>query len=130
MGAFNDRRIQAVMDGLDAGLPADPKVLFDTIVKEGRSDLTKKVAGMVGPNLWAGVKAADVREMLAQSQSLTSAMSGKRFVAEVLERKRNGMLEAVHGKEVSAKLIQQAENIKALAGRIDIPVRRAIRSPT
>jgi hypothetical protein len=123
MGAFNDKRIQAVMDGLDAGLPADPKVLFDTIVKEGRSDLTKKVANMVGPNLWAGVKAADVREMLDQSKGVTGAIDGRRFVSQVLERYRSGMLDAVHGKEISQKLLQQAQNIEALAGRLDIPVR-------
>jgi hypothetical protein len=123
MGAFNDKRIQAVMDGLDAGLPADPKVLFDTIVKEGRSDLTKKVSEMVGPNLWAGVKAADVREMLEQSKSVTGEIDGKRFVSQVLERYRSGMLEAVHGKEVTQKLLQQAQNIEALAGRLNIPVR-------
>src|SRR5580700_889290 len=123
MGAFNDKRIQAVMDGLDAGLPADPKVLFDTIVKEGRSDLTRKVSEMVGPNLWAGVKAADVREMLEQSKSVTGEIDGKRFVSQVLERYRSGMLEAVHGKEVTQKLLQQAQNIEALAGRLNIPVR-------
>jgi hypothetical protein len=123
MGAFNDKRIQAVVDGLDAGLPADPKVLFDTIVKEGRSDLTKKVAEMVGPNLWGGVKAADVRDMLEQSKSVTGEIDGKRFVSQVLERYRSGMLEAVHGKEVSQKLLQQAQNIEALAGRLNIPVR-------
>ena len=123
MGAFNDKRIQAVMDGLDAGLPADPKVLFDTIVKEGRTDLTKKVADMVGPNLWAGVKAADVREMLDQSKGVTGAIDGRRFVSQVLDRYRSGMLEAVHGKEVSRKLLEQAQNIEALAGRLDIPVR-------
>jgi hypothetical protein len=123
MGAFNDKRIQAVMDGLDAGLPADPKVLFDTIVKEGRSDLTKKVADMVGPNLWAGVKAADTREMLDQSKGVTGAIDGRRFVSQVLERYRSGMLEAVHGKDVSRKLLEQAQNIETLAGRLDIPVR-------
>ncbi len=123
MGAFNDKRIQTVMDGLDAGLPADPKVLFDTIVKEGRSDLTKKVAEMVGPNLWAGVKAADVREMLEQSKSVTGQIDGRRFVSQVLERYRSGMLEAVHGKEVTAKLLEQAQNIEALAGRLTVPAR-------
>jgi hypothetical protein len=121
MGAFNDKRIQAVMDGLDAGLPADPKVLFDTIVKEGRSDLTQKVANMVGPNLWAGVKAADVRDMLEQSKSLTGQIDGRRFVSQVLERYRSGMLEAVHGKAVTQKLLQQAQNIEALSGRLTIP---------
>ena len=124
MGPLNDRRIQAVMDGLESGLPADPKLLFDTLVKEGRSDLTKKVAELVGPNLWAGVKAADVREMLDQSKSLIPGeIDGRRFAQQVLDRQRNGMLDAVHGKEVSEQLLQQAQNVAMLDGKIDIGVR-------
>ena len=124
MGPLNDRRIQAVMDGLDSGLPADPKVLFDTIVKDGRSDLTKKISEMVGPNLWAGVKAADVREILEQSKSIDpGSIDGKRFVGQILERYRNGMLEAVHGQDMSAKLLRQAQAVEALNGRLDLPVR-------
>ncbi len=123
MGKFNDRRLQAVMDGLEAGLPADPKVLYDTVIKEGRTDLTKELEKIVGPVLWSGIKATDTREMLEQSKGVTGAIDGRRFVSQVLERYRSGMLEAVHGKEVSAKLLQQAQNIEALAGRLDIPVR-------
>lgn len=123
MGPLQDRRIQAVMDGLESGLPADPKILFNTIVKEGRSDLTKHIEKLVGPNLWAGVKAADVKEMLDQSKSIVPGqIDGRRFVQEVLERHRSGTLEAVHGKEVSTKLIKQAQTIAALDGKIDMPV--------
>ena len=51
-------------------MPADPKNLFDTLVKEGRTDLTRKVSELIGKNLWAGVKAADVQQMLEASKSL------------------------------------------------------------
>ena len=123
MGKFNDQRLQAVMDGLDAGLPADPKVLYDTVIKEGRTDLTKELEKIVGPVLWSGIKATDTREMLEQTKSVTGAVDGRRFVSQVMERYRSGMLEAVHGKDVSRKLLEQAQNIEALAGRLDIPVR-------
>jgi hypothetical protein len=121
---LQDARIQAVVKGLESGLPADPKVLFDTLVKEGRTDLTRKVAGLIGPNLWAGVKAADVQQMLEASKSLVpDVIDGNAFTREVLSRSRSGMLEAVHGKEASAKLLQQAQNVAALNGKLDIPVR-------
>lgn len=121
---LQDARIQAVMKGLESGLPADPKVLFDTLVKEGRTDLTRKVAQLIGPNLWAGVKAADVQQMLEASKSLVpDVIDGNAFTREVLSRHRSGMLEAVHGREASAKLLQQAQNIAMLNGKLDVAVR-------
>ena len=122
---LQDARIEAVVKGLESGLPADPKVLFDTLVKEGRSDLTRKIAQLIGPNLWAGVKAADVQQMLEASKSLVpDVIDGNAFTREVLSRSRTGMLEAVHGKEASAKLLRQAQNIAMLNGKLDIAVRQ------
>lgn len=122
---LQDARIEAVVKGLESGLPADPKNLFDTLVKEGRSDLTRKIAQLIGPNLWAGVKAADVQQMLEASKSLVpDVIDGNAFTREVLSRSRTGMLEAVHGKEASAKLLRQAQNIAMLNGKLDIAVRQ------
>lgn len=124
MGPLTDRHIQAVMNGLESGMPADPKVLFSTLVKEGRSDLTAKVREMVGSNLWAGVKAADVQEMLDASKTLIPGqINGRVFAKQVLERHRGNMLEAVHGREASAKLLKQAQDIEMLDGRLDVSAR-------
>lgn len=124
MGPLGDKNIQAVMSGLESGMPADPKNLFDTLIKEGRSDLTRQVRTLIGDNLWAGVKAADVQEMLDLSRTLVpDVIDGRTFAKQVLDRQRHGMLEAVHGREASTRLIQQAQNIEMLAGRLDIDVR-------
>jgi hypothetical protein len=124
MGPLTDRHIQAVMNGLESGMPADPKVLFSTLVKEGRSDLTAKVREMVGPNLWAGVKAADTQEMLDASKTLVPGqIDGRAFARQVLERHRGNMLEAVHGREASGRLLKQAQDIEMLDGRLDVSAR-------
>lgn len=118
---LTDKNIQAVLSGLESGLPADPKVLYNTIVKEGRTELTNKVRKLVGPTLWSAVKAADAQDMLDSAKTLTpGVIDGRRFAREVLDRYRSGMLEAVHGPQ-SAKLLEQARNIEALEGRLDIP---------
>lgn len=123
MRPLTDRNIQAVMSGLESGMPADPKMLYNVLVKEGRTDLIRKVEQLVGPNLWSGVKAADVQEMLDASRSLIPGqIDGRKFVQEVLSRHRTGMLEAVHGPQVTAKLLRQAQNVAALDGRLDISV--------
>jgi hypothetical protein len=124
MRPLTDKNIQAVVSGLESGLPADPKNLFNTLVKEGRSDLTNKVKELVGPNLWAGVKAADVQDMLDQAKTLIPGqIDGKRFAQQMVDRVRSGMLEAVHGKEASAKLLEQAQRIAMLDGKLDIAAR-------
>jgi len=123
MRVFNAKELNAVMKGLEAGEPADPKVLFNLIAKEGHTDLTTKIMDMIGPQLATGVKAADVKTMMDASKSITGGVEGKRFVAEVADRYRSGMLQSIHGEAMANKLLKQAQNILALEGKIDVKVR-------
>lgn len=121
---FNAQQVKAVMRGLESGEPADPQNLYNVVVKSGQTDLTEKIKEKVGPNLWAGVKAADMTAMLDASKTLTpDVIDGRAFAKQVLDRVRNNTLEVVHGKEASEKLVEQARRIEMLAGRLDIPVR-------
>jgi hypothetical protein len=121
---FNAQQVKAVMRGLESGEPADPANLYNVVVKSGQTDLTSAIKEKVGPNLWAGVKAADMTALLDASKTLTpGVIDGRTFAREVLERVRNNTLEVVHGKEASEKLIEQARRIEMLAGRLEIPVR-------
>lgn len=121
---FNANQVKAVMRGLESGEPADPQALYNVVVKSGQTDLTNAIKEKVGPNLWAGVKAADMTAMLDASKTLVpDVVDGKAFARQVLDRVRNGTLEVVHGKEASAKLIEQAQRIEMLEGRLPIPVR-------
>lgn len=123
MRVFNAKEISAVMKGLEAGEPADPRLLFNAIAREGHTDLTAKIMDMIGPNLATGVKAADVRSMLDNSKTLLGTIDGGRFINEVLDRYRSGMLQAIHGPQMGEKLLEQAKKIAALEGKIDIQVR-------
>ncbi len=121
---FNAQQVKAVMKGLESGEPADPQNLYNVVVKSGQSDLTQKLKEMVGPNLWAGVKAADMQSMLDASKTLQpGVIDGRTFAREVLSRERANTLEVVHGKEATDKLLEQARRIEMLAGRLEIPVR-------
>ncbi len=124
MKIFNARQLKTVMDGLRAGEPADPKKLFDAVFREGHTDLTRKIMEMVGPQLAAGMRAADVQAMLDSSKSLIPGqIDGAKFAREVLERYRSNMLQDIHGNHVSSKLLKQAQNVMALEGKLDIPAR-------
>ena len=121
---FEAQQLKAVMKGLEAGEPADPANLYKALVKEGQTDLTKRVKDMVGPNLWAGVKSADVDAMMNASKTLNPGeINGRAFAKEVLDRHQRGMLEIVHGKEASEKLLAQARAIEQLEGRLSIPAK-------
>lgn len=123
IGPLTDKRIQAVVDGISSGMPADAKELYNVVVREGRSDLTNKVRKMVGPALWNAVKAADVQSMLDAAKTLTPGqIDGKAFIRQVLDRVKSGMLAAVHGNEGS-RLLEQAQRIDALNGSLPLPVR-------
>lgn len=120
---FNANQIRAIIRGLEAGEPADPANLYKAVVKEGQTDLTAKIRDMVGPNLWAGVRAADTQAMLDSSKNLLGAIDGRAFAREVLDRYRSNMLQVVHGKEASEKLLGQAQAIENLAGRLPLQER-------
>lgn len=119
---FEAQQIKAIMKGLEAGEPADPANLYRALVKEGQTDLTRRVKDMVGPNLWAGVRAADNDAMFAASKTLNPGeIDGRKFAKEILDRHQRNMLEVVHGKEASEKLLSQARAIEQLEGRLAIP---------
>lgn len=121
---FNAQQVKAVMKGLEAGEPADPANLYNVVVKSGQSDLTQKIKEKVGPNLWAGVKSADMQAMLDASKTLEpGVIDGKKFADEVLSRHRSNVLEVVHGTEANEKLLEQARRIRMLNGTMPIPVR-------
>lgn len=121
---FNAQQVKAVMRGLESGEPADPQNLYNVVVKSGQTELTKAIKEKVGPNLWAGVAAADKQKMFDASKTLTpGVVDGRIFAREILERHRQGTLEVVHGKEASEKLLEQARRIEMLSGREPIPVR-------
>ena len=121
MKIFKDRTIQSVVSALEAGVPADPQILANTLLKEGRTDLINKARKIVGPNYWSAVKAADVQEMLDSSKSLIPGqIDGRTFARQVLDRDRNNMLDAIHGPE-AAKLRTQAQYVAMADGKLDIP---------
>lgn len=118
---FNAQQIKAVMKGLEAGEPADAANLYNTVVKEGHTDLINRVKKMVGPNLWAGVEGADTRAMLDASKTLEpGVIDARKFAREVLERHRGNTLGAVHGAKAE-KLLAQARAIEQLDGRLPMP---------
>lgn len=124
MAIFNSRQLNAVMKGMQAGVPADEATLYNALFKEGHTELTAKVMDMVGPELRAGLRSADMKAMLDSAKTLVPGeVNGATFSKEVLDRVQSNMLETIHGPEVAAKLLKQAQHIQMLEGKLAIPVK-------
>jgi hypothetical protein len=122
MGPLNDQQIKSLVKALDSGLQADPKALLKVAIREGKTEVANTIRNTVGPTTWDAMRAADVLDMLAQSRTLAAdnAIDGTAFAKQVLDRKRNGVLEVLHGSQGAARLEQQARYIEQLRGKLDI----------
>lgn len=121
MQVFRDNVVKSVMSGLKSGEPADPKVLAKLLLREGRSDLTRRVEQIIGPNLMNAVRASGLEDLMVSSRGiLPGTIDTSRFVSEVNKLNRSDMLETVHG-ALGARLRQQAINLEQLEGRLAIP---------
>jgi len=126
MGPLNQQQLKALVRALDVGgIQADPKALLKIAIRDGQTEVAETIKKTVGPETWNALRAADVKEMLAQSQTLAGdgTFDGVPFARQVLDRKRNGVLEVLHGKEGAARLEQQARYIEQLRGKLDVKPR-------
>jgi hypothetical protein len=120
MGPLGNKQIQNLMDGIRSGLQVDPKILLDQIMKEGRTEVAQQIERIVGPEAWNALRAADTQEMMQVSRDIMGNIDGKKFAREVLKRQNQGLLETLHGPSGSQRIVQQAQRIEQLAGRVPI----------
>lgn len=118
MGPLNNQQLKSLVKALEVGgIQADPKMLLKIALRDGQTEVANTIKRTVGPETWNAMRAADVKDMLAQSQQLgTNAIDGVAFARQVLDRKRNGVLEVLHG-DGAGKLEQQASYIEQLRGK-------------
>lgn len=123
IGPFNSLQLRQLVKALDTpGVQADPKVLLNIAIRDGKTEVAELIKEHVGAQTWKAMRAADVKEMLAQSQTLAGRTDGVAFAKQVLDRKRNGVLETLHGKEGADRLLKQAQYVEALRGKLEVPV--------
>jgi hypothetical protein len=124
MPIWNDKRIQAVVDGIRNGQPADPKELVEMMIKEGNTDFNNKLRRMLGPNLWSGIKGAYSENLIRKNRDLWGNVNGTSFARDVLSDYNSGLLKSIHGEEGAAKLRQQAQYAALLDGKMPVPTRQ------
>ena len=122
---FNSREMRTVLRGLESGEPADPEQLFKALVRPGSTDLIARTEQVVGPNLWNGVRAAQRQQWLrnARAGQFDNTVDAGKFASEVLDAHNNGTLFAVQGRQQGEALLQQAQQIAMLDGRLDVNFR-------
>jgi hypothetical protein len=125
MGPLNDRQLRTLVKALETGgVQADPKALLKVAIRDGKTETANVIKKTVGPQVWDAMRAADVKEMLAQSQQIgTKAYDGVAFAKQILDRKKNGVLDVLHGDAGAARLEQQAAYVEKLRGKLEIEPR-------
>lgn len=124
IGPLNNQQIKSLVKALDSGLQADPKALLQIAIKDGKTEVANTIRNTVGPTTWDAMRAADVQDMLAQSARIgTGEVDGVAFAKQVLDRKKAGVLNVLHGEAGAARLEQQAAYIDALRGKLEITAR-------
>lgn len=122
---FNANVMDTIMKGIRSGEPADPVALLNVIAKEGRTDLTRKLMSMLGPETEAALKATDKQIMINNSKTLgfQGELDVAKFADQVLDRYQSGMLHTLHGEKGGDELFRVAQQIHALKGKIEIPAK-------
>jgi hypothetical protein len=123
MPIWKDRRVQAVVDGMENGQPADPQTLVKMMIKEGNTDFNNKIRRMLGPNLWAGIRGAHANELISRNRNYARQVDGAAFARDVLSDYNSGLLTSIHGEEGANKIFRQAQYAAALEGKLDLNVR-------
>lgn len=122
---FNAKEMQTVLRGLEAGEPADPEQLFKALVRPGSTDLIARTEQVVGHNLWNGVRGAQRQQWLrnARDGQFDRSVNAVEYAKEVLDAANDGTLMAVQGREQGQALLQQAQQIAMLNGKLDVNFR-------
>lgn len=122
MPIFNARELNAVMRGVEAGEPANPVMLYNTLVKADQPQMTARVRQMVGPNLWSAVQAAQVDDLMRRSMSTSvpGQVDGRAFARNVLADYNNGLIQQVQNREMVDQLMRQVNLLAAADGKIPI----------
>lgn len=121
---FNAKELAAVMRGVEAGEPANPIALYNTLVKADQPQMTARIREMVGPNLWSAVQAAHVDDLMRRSMSreVRGAVDGPAFARNVLADENSGILRQVQDRGMTDQLLRQADLIAMSRGKMPIPV--------
>lgn len=125
MGAFNDAKIQNLVDLTESGLPPNPSVIARNVMEQegGWTERMTKLRRLVGPDNWKAVQAADLQNMLDASKTLAPGqINGSKFADQILKRYQSGVLNNGYDSGVSKQLLEQAQRIAIKGGTLDFKV--------
>lgn len=121
---FRSDSLRWAVDQIEAGVPADPKVLAQRFMQPGQTEEIRMARKVVGKPLWTAVQAADVQAMLEKSKTLIPGeIDGTEFVRQVLQRDRDGILGAAYDPQTVATLREQAQRVLKMQGKMPIQAR-------
>jgi len=125
IAAFNDNKIQNIIDMTKSGLPPNPSVIAKMVMEQegGWTERMTKLRKLAGPQIWQAVQAADLKNIMDSAKTLDPRqIDTKKFADEILKRYQTGVLENGYNKILSAKLLKQAQYIAMKGGKLDFKI--------
>lgn len=121
---YKDAVVNRLVSQMKAGIEPDAAVTADLIMKEGWSERTKAVMGMMQPELRRKVAAADMDMFLNGVRKLGGAgdIRGDAMVKALTEREgiMSELYDPIYGKGFVKSLRKAADDLRALDGKIDV----------
>lgn len=122
IGPLHTKELQTVIEGLKHGMEADPKLLYDTIVKSGKTELIDKTREIVGPTMWTGIQSQRLGEYFTRAEGLHPGnIDAALWAKEVLNDHISGLLKPVF-REKADMIFEHAQALSMLAqgGKLEI----------
>lgn len=115
---FNDGELnQLVARFKETGTPPDPSEVARMLIRNGETARASQVRQMLGPDLWKGVQSQDVENLLKDATDpLTGSIDGSGLASALF--KRGKLMDAVHGPQESARMMEFARNLAAVQGKL------------
>lgn len=121
---YKDAVVNRLVSQMKAGIEPDAAVTADLIMKEGWSERTKAIMGMMQPELRRKVAAADMDMFLSGVKKLGGAgdIRGDAMVKALTEREgiMSELYDPIYGKGFVKSLRKAADDLRALDGKIEV----------
>lgn len=135
---FKDAQVAKLIRDIRNGIGVDPEAVASTIAQMGHSGSGLRILNMLPQPLRENVARADMRNILEEASRVgvngVRQIDGVAFLEALQNRKRAGLMEALHGREAVDALYSLGRQLAVLDGRVVVDalppgdVARAIRT--
>jgi hypothetical protein len=117
---YEDSAVKGIIKSGTAAAPDNASALAKIIFDRDNLERVDMFKGMMTPELWHNVVAADLGRMVRAAALPTGETDAKAFAREVMERRLSGVLDKAYPPHVADIVQRQADRLMRLAGNVSV----------